>query len=101
VQVKSVDTAAGVILATGLVSKMPVAISIKPDTLLKRLDDATALAMARRLNPSFQAEGGGRGGRGGGRGQGSTDNAGANPDAAGQTPGTVNAGAFGGGTGGR
>ena len=54
VQVKSIDTAAGLILATDLVSKKPVTISIKPDTLLKRLDDATALLMARRLNPSFQ-----------------------------------------------
>jgi hypothetical protein len=98
VTVKSVDTATGAILATDLVSKKPVTINIKPDTLLKRLDDATALAMARRLNPSFQAEGGGRGGRGGRQGGGG--NAGANPDAAaGQTPGTVNAGAFGGGAG--
>ena len=94
VLVKSVDTATGSILATDLVSKKPVTINIKPDTLLKRLDDATALLMARRLNPSFQAEGGGRGGRGGGRGQGA-----GNPDAAGQAPGTVNAGAFGGGGG--
>jgi hypothetical protein len=55
------------ILATDLTTKKPITINIKPDTQLKRLDDATALLMARRLNPSFQAAGGGRGG---GRGQG-------------------------------
>jgi hypothetical protein len=103
VLVKSVDTATGSILATDLVSKKPVTINIKPDTLLKRLDDATALLMARRLNPSFQAEGGGRGGRGGGRGQGAAapggNAGGGNPEAAGQAPGTVKAGAFGAGGG--
>jgi hypothetical protein len=45
---------------------------------MKKLDDATALQMARRLNPTFQ-QGGGRGGRGG-RG-GGADSA-ANGDAA-------------------
>jgi hypothetical protein len=67
VQVKSIDPAAKTILATDLVSKKPVTINVVPDTLLKRLDDATALVMARRLNPTFQADsaGGGRGGRGG------------------------------------
>jgi len=64
VTVKSVDTAAGTIVATDLTSKKPITISIKPDTQLKRLDDATALLMARRLNPSFQSDAG-RGGRGG------------------------------------
>src|SRR6202011_1986918 len=54
VQVKSVDTAAGTIMATDLTSKKPITIAVKPDTQLKRLDDATALLMARRLNPSFQ-----------------------------------------------
>jgi hypothetical protein len=76
VTVRSVDTAAGTILATDLTTKKPITISIKPDTQLKRLDDATALLMARRLNPSFQNDTG-RGGRG--RGQGG------NPDAAGQS----------------
>jgi hypothetical protein len=94
VQVKSIDTAAGMILATDLVSKKPVSISIKPDTLLKRLDDATALLMARRLNPSFQG-GNGRGGRGGGgREQGG------NPDTGGQAVVAV-PGAQGGGFAGR
>jgi hypothetical protein len=64
VTVKSVDTAGGMILATDLTSKKPITISVKPDTQLKRLDDATALLMARRLNPTFQSETG-RGGRGG------------------------------------
>jgi hypothetical protein len=64
VTVKSVDSAAGMIVATDLTTKKPITINIKPDTQLKRLDDATALLMARRLNPTFQSETG-RGGRGG------------------------------------
>ena len=83
VTVKSVDTAGGMIAATDLTSKKPITISIKPDTQLKRLDDATALLMARRLNPTFQSDTGR-----GGRGQGG--NAG-NPDRA-QTPNSGNAG---------
>ncbi len=80
VQIKSIDAAAGQIMATDLASKKPITINIKPDTSLKKLDDATALQMARRLNPTFQggraeasaaapeaAGGQGRGGRGGGR----------------------------------
>ena len=63
VTVKSVDSAAGTILATDLTTKKPITISVKPDTQLKRLDDATALLMARRLNPTFQVDAG-RGGRG-------------------------------------
>jgi hypothetical protein len=75
VTVRSVDTAGGTIMATDLTTKKPITISVKPDTQLKRLDDATALLMARRLNPTFQNDTG-RGGRGA-RAQ-------ANPDAAGQ-----------------
>jgi hypothetical protein len=95
VAVKSVDTAAGVILATDLTNKRPIAITVKPDTQLKRLDDATALLMARRLNPSFQGDAG-RGGRGG-RGQGGTSDSGA------QTPtaGVASFAGRGGGRGGR
>ena len=55
VTVRSVDTAGGTIMATDLTSKKPITISVKPDTQLKRLDDATALLMARRLNPTFQS----------------------------------------------
>jgi hypothetical protein len=69
VQIKSIDTAAGTIAGMDLGSKKPITINIKADTTLKKLDDATALLMARRLNPSFQA-GDGRGGRGQGRGTG-------------------------------
>jgi Cu/Ag efflux protein CusF len=98
VTVRSVDTAAGMIVATDLTTKKPITISIKPDTQLKRLDDATALLMARRLNPSFQNDTG-RGGRGG-RAQGG------NPDAGGQSAtGVANfagrGGQGGGGRGGR
>ena len=82
VQIKSIDAATGQILAIDLASKKPITINVKPDTSMKKLDDATALQMARRLNPTFQGgrgaggreeaapapEGGqGRGGRGGGR----------------------------------
>lgn len=64
VSVKSVDAASNTILATDLSNKKPIIIQVKPDTQLKRLDDQTALLMARRLNPSYQGESG-RGGRGG------------------------------------
>ncbi|HEX4274365.1 MAG TPA: hypothetical protein VHZ74_03370 [Bryobacteraceae bacterium] len=80
VQIKTIDVATKTITGTDLGSKKPITIAIKADTTLKKLDDATALLMARRLNPSFQAEGG-RGGRGN-RGQG----AGAAEPGAGQAP---------------
>jgi hypothetical protein len=59
VQIKSIDTGTGQIMATDLGSKKPITINVKPDTTMKKLDEATALLMARRLNPTFQ--GGGRG----------------------------------------
>jgi len=77
VTVKSVDSAAGMIVATDLTTKKPITINIKPDTQLKRLDDATALLMARRLNPTFQNDTG-RGGRGGQGGQAPGGGAGGN-----------------------
>jgi hypothetical protein len=86
VTIKSVDVPMGAILATDLTSKKPITIMVKPDTQLKRLDDATALLMARRLNPTFQNDNG-RGGRGGGRGA-NPNAGGANPSAASQTPST-------------
>jgi hypothetical protein len=64
-------------VATDLTTKKPITINIKPDTQLKRLDDATALLMARRLNPTFQNETG-RGGRGGQGGQAPGGGAGGN-----------------------
>jgi hypothetical protein len=73
VQIKSIDAATGQILATDLVTKKPVTVLIKADTTMKKLDEATATMMARRLNPTA---GGGRGpgtgapGGGGGRGPG-------------------------------
>jgi len=63
VQIKSIDAATGQILAIDLASKRPITINIKPDTSMKKLDDATALQMARRLNPTFQGGGRGAGGR--------------------------------------
>ncbi len=94
VTVKAVDAAKGTIDATDLSSKRAITISVKPDTQLKRLDDATALQMARRLNPTFQAETGGRGARGGGQAAGG--------DGAGRTgAGFAGRGGAGGGRGGR
>ena len=66
VQIKSIDTATGQIMAMDLASKKPITISIGPDSVMKRLDDATAQQLARRLNPTIQEGRGGRGGRGGG-----------------------------------
>jgi hypothetical protein len=94
-QVKSVDATAKTISATDLVTKKPVTIDVKSETLLKRLDDATALQMARRLNPTFQQEGAGRGGRGGGGRGGAAAPAGATAAAEGQ----IRTGDFGGGRG--
>ena len=85
VQIRSIDTATGQIAAMDLASKKPITISIGTDSVLKRLDDATAQQLARRLNPTIQAEGrGGRGGRGGGADSGAAPVAipGAIPDAA-------------------
>ncbi|HWF08732.1 MAG TPA: hypothetical protein VG297_09715 [Bryobacteraceae bacterium] len=68
VQIKSIDAAAKTLSGTDLATKKPITIVVRGDTMLKKLDDDTALLMARRLNPTFQQEGGrgGRGNRGGG-----------------------------------
>ena len=55
VQIKSIDAAGGTITATDLASKKPITIVVKSGTTLKKLDDATALLLARRLNPSYQS----------------------------------------------
>jgi hypothetical protein len=92
VQIKSIDAATGLIAATDLASKKPITISVKPETTMKRLDDMTALMLARRLNPTFEGAGGGRGaqinvppagdaqaaGGGGGRGRGRSGRGAAN-----------------------
>jgi hypothetical protein len=64
VQIKAIDTAANTISATDLGSKKPISIVLKPETSMKKLDDATATMLARRLNPSFQGGGRGRSGDG-------------------------------------
>jgi hypothetical protein len=64
--IKSIDPATGQIQATDT-AKKPVVIVVRPNTKVKRLDDPTALMIARIVNPSFQ---GGAGGRGAGRGAG-------------------------------
>ncbi len=63
--IKSVDPATGRITATDT-AKKPVTITVLTATKVKRLDDPTALMIARIVNPSFQ----GTGGRGGGGGRG-------------------------------
>jgi hypothetical protein len=78
VMIKSIDPATSTIAATDLGSKKPITIALKPGTSLKKLDDNTAMMLARRLNPSFQ---GGRGAGGGGRSGG--DAAAAAPPAGG------------------
>lgn len=64
VMIKGIDTATNTISATDLGNKKPISILVKADTSMKKLDDQTAMMLARRLNPSFQGGGGGRG-RGG------------------------------------
>src|SRR5579885_3593309 len=59
--VKSVN--GEVVSATDPQTKKPITITLKPFTTMKRLDDNTAMMLARRLKPKFQ-----QGGRGGGRG---------------------------------
>ncbi len=104
--VKSVDPATGQITATDT-AKKNVTITIRPTTKVKRLDDPTALMIARIVNPSFQ----GTGGRGGGRGAGGPAPDGAAPggggrggfggQAGGGAPGGSGFGGRGGGRGGR
>lgn len=66
--VKSIDPATGTIVATDT-AKKPVTIKVVTATKVKRLDDQTALMIARIVNPTFQGAGG-RGAGGGGRGAG-------------------------------
>ena len=61
VQIKSIDAAENQIVATDLATKKPITIKVRPDTTMKKLDDETALMLARRLNPTFQGGGKGRG----------------------------------------
>lgn len=60
VMVKSVD-AAGSISGQDLGTKKPIVIAVKSGTPIKRLDDQTAAMLARRLNPTLQGAGRGRG----------------------------------------
>ena len=74
--VKSIDAATGVITATDT-AKKPVTIKVVTATKVKRLDDPTALMIARIVNPTFQGTGGRGGGGGRGAGGGAGDGAGA------------------------
>jgi Cu/Ag efflux protein CusF len=73
--IKSIDPATGQILAIDT-AKKPVTISVRAATKVKRLDDPTALMIARIVNPSFQGTGGRGGGRGAGGGAGAGEGAG-------------------------
>ena len=64
-QIKSLDAGTMEVSVTNPATKKPVTITIKNFTVMKRLDDGVAMMMARRLNPTFQAAGGGRGQEGG------------------------------------
>jgi hypothetical protein len=79
VLIKGIDPATNTITATDLGSKKPISIMVKADTSMKKLDEQTAMMLARRLNPSFQG-----GGQGGGRGRGRGDDT----TAAGDAPAT-------------
>jgi hypothetical protein len=77
--VKSVN--GDVVSATDPQTKKPVTITLKPYTTMKRLDDATAMTLARRLNPTFQ--------QGGGRGRGQAGPQGGTAASGGGSPGTM------------
>jgi hypothetical protein len=76
--VKSVS--GNVVSATDPQTKKPLTITVKPYTTMKRLDDATAMMLARRLNPTFQ--------QGGGRGRGQAGPQGGAPANGGGSPAT-------------
>ena len=67
--IKSIDAASGTITATDT-AKKSVTITIRTATKVKRLDDPTALMIARIVNPSFQGTGGRGAGGGAGAGAG-------------------------------
>ena len=102
--IKSVDPATGIITATDT-AKKTVTITVRPATKVKRLDDPTALMIARIVNPSFQGAGGRGGGRGAGGGApaggGTPGGFGAGGQAGGGAPGGSGFGGRGGGRGGR
>lgn len=103
--IKSINPATGQIVATDT-AKRSVTITVRPATKVKRLDEPSALMIARIVNPSFQ----GTGGRGGGRGAGGGAPTGGDPagggrgfggQAGGGAPGGSGFGGRGGGRGGR
>jgi hypothetical protein len=106
--IKSIDPVEGKIVATDT-AKKSVTITVRTATKVKRLDDPTALMIARIVNPTFQGTGG-RGGRGGGGGGAPADPAagggggrgfGAGGQAGGGAPGGTGGGGRGGGGRGR
>jgi len=77
--IKSVNAAGNEIVVTDLATKKPVTIRVIPDSIMKKLPDVAAQALARR----YGAARGGSGDTGGGRGAGR----GAGPGGAGPGPG--------------
>jgi len=63
--VKTIDPATHQITGTDTGAKMPVTITLRADTTLKKFNDMSAMMVARQLNPTYQQAGGGRGARGG------------------------------------
>jgi hypothetical protein len=98
--IKSIDAATGQIVATDT-AKKPVTIVVHTNTKVKRLDDQTALMIARLVNPSFQGTGGRGAGAGGGRGPGGPGGGGAAAGGGAPGGGAPGGGAPGGGGGGR
>ncbi len=98
--IKSIDAASGTITATDT-AKKSVTITIRTATKVKRLDDPTALMIARIVNPSFQGTGGrgAGGGAGAGAGGGGGRGFGGGGQAGGGAPGGSGRAGGGGGRG--
>jgi len=99
--IKSIDPATGLITAIDT-AKKPVTITVGPKAEVKRLDDPTALMIARIVNPSFQGAGRGAGrGGGGGAGEGAGGGGGRGFGGGGQAGGGAPGGSGFGGRSGR
>jgi hypothetical protein len=68
--IKSVNAAGNEIVVTDLATKKPITIRVVPDSIMKKLPDVAAQALARRYGAGRGAAGAGTAGRGAGRGAG-------------------------------
>jgi hypothetical protein len=96
VVIKSVDPATNVITATEASSKKPITVALRADTSIKKFSEMGANMVARMVNPTFQAAGGGRGQRGQGGAPGAAPGAGGAPEGAVVPPSGGAPGGFGG-----